>query len=73
MTTLTKLDDQLALVLDRSILDELGIDEQTQILITTSDGGIFLRPIRFARTEQVENLTGKIMQTHSDTLKRLAE
>ncbi len=72
-TTLTKLGDQLGLILDQATLEQLGIDEQTQIMVTTTEGGIFLRPIRFARTEQVEGLIGGIMRTHSETLRRLAE
>ncbi len=73
MTTLTKLGDQLGLILDQATLDELGIDENTPILVTSREGGIFLRPIRFARTDQVERITSTIMGTHSETLRRLAE
>lgn len=70
---LTKFGDQMGLLLDQTMLDEFGIDEDTQFLVSTSEGRIMLLPIRFARTAQVEALTGKIMQDHSETLKRLAE
>ena len=71
-TKLVRIDDELALILDPTILDKLGIDEQTEMVISSDADGIFLKPIRFAADEDVEVRTGKIMAVHSETLRKLA-
>ncbi len=73
MTTLTTIGDKLALVIERPILEMLGIDEDTPIEVTSDAHGIHIRPIRFASPEEVERAALKIMAIHSETLTRLAE
>ena len=71
-TSLQRVGDDLGLVLDQSVLDELGVDEQTEFLIVTDEEGIFLKPIRFAADPQVDRMTGAIMERHAETLRKLA-
>ena len=71
-TMLQRVGDELGLILDQAILDELGLDENTEFLISPDGEGIYLKPIRFASDQQVEQLTGKIMVTHAETLRKLA-
>ena len=71
-TKLVRIDDDLGLLLDRSILAELEVDENTEMIISADADGIFLKPIRFASDVQVAALMGKIMTTHAETLRKLA-
>lgn len=43
--TLSKHGNSLALVIEKPILDLLGIDENTPIELTSKDGGLFLRKV----------------------------
>ena len=58
-TKLTRINDELGFVLDDSIVERFGIDENSEVVVTLSDEGIFLKPIRFASDEQVESMTGR--------------
>lgn len=74
MTTSFKvMGDMFGLLLDRPTLEKLGIDEQTPIMVTSDTDGIHLRPIRFASTDEVRRAALEVMETHSETLTRLAQ
>ena len=72
MTRLQKVGDRWALIFEDAALERFGVDEHTEIVVTATDEGIFLKPVRFASDQQVEMLTGRIMSAHSETLKRLS-
>ncbi len=72
-TTFTAVGDKLGLILDRPTLKQLGIDEETQVMVTSDDEGLHIRPIRFASREDVERSALKMMAIHAETLARLAE
>ena len=72
-TTFKVMGDMLGLLIDRPTLEKLGIDEETPIVVTTDGDGLHLRPIRFADPDEVERAAIALMETHSETLSRLAE
>ena len=72
-TTFTAIGEKLGLILDRSTLEKLGIDEETPLLVTSDDEGLHIRPVRFAEPDEVERAALNIMDLHSETLTRLAE
>ncbi len=71
-TRLQRFGDELGLIIDPTDLEKFGVDEETEFVVSSTEEGIFLRPIRFASLRQVEALTPKIMEAHSETLQRLS-
>ncbi len=72
-TTFTVVGDKLGLILDRSTLEGLGIDEATPVVVTADADGLHIRAIRFASSEEVRRSAREMMEIHSETLARLAE
>jgi hypothetical protein len=70
---LTPVGDGFGLVLDRSILNRLGIDGNTQLEVTIEDSGIFIRPIMHEIQEQFVESAKRMMEIHQDVFRKLAE
>ena len=70
---LTTVGNSLALIIDRPILDLLGIDAETELDIKTDGKGLSIKPARKSRGERVEESTKKMMKAHEKTLCKLAE
>jgi len=71
---LSKHGNSLALVIDRSILELLGIDERTVLDISTDGRALVIVPARDRRRQKrfQQALTG-CNEQYADALKRLAE
>ena len=65
--------NSLALIIDRPILDLLGIDADTELDIKTDGKGLTINPVRKSRKERVAESTEKMMKVHEKTLRKLAE
>jgi hypothetical protein len=72
-TTFKAMGEMMSFLIDRGTLEKLGIDEQTPIVVTSDADGLHLRPIRFAKTEEVKRATQEMMEIHAETLTRLAQ
>jgi antitoxin MazE len=71
---LTKHGNSLALIIDRSVLDLLKIDDNTPLDITTDGEVLILNPIRDKdRQEKFKNALNSVNQNYKRVLKRLAE
>jgi antitoxin component of MazEF toxin-antitoxin module len=71
---LSKHGNSLALVIDRSILDLLGIDENTSLEISTDGEALVVAPERDAkRKKRFEQALAASNERYSKALKRLAE
>lgn len=72
---LTKHGNSYALVIERAILELLGIDDQTLLQISTPDGmTIIITPVKSkAEKKQLSDSMKKVNKKYSRTLKRLAE
>jgi antitoxin MazE len=71
---LSKHGNSLALVIDRSILELLGIDEQTTLDISTDGRVLVIAPTHDKRRrKQFERALAACNQQYGATLKRLAE
>jgi antitoxin MazE len=72
--TLTKHGNSLALIIERPILELLNIKADTPLEISTDGEGLHIRP---AKSEDhktlVREATGRMMDAHDQTLKKLAE
>jgi antitoxin component of MazEF toxin-antitoxin module len=71
---LSKHGNSLALVLDRSILELLGIDEKTKLEISTDGRSLVVAPARTKKRElQFDKALAECNTRYAKALKRLAE
>ena len=71
---LSKHGNSLALVIDRSILDLLGIDEKTSLELSTDGESLIVAPVRDAkRRKKFEAALASTNRRYAKALKRLAE
>ncbi len=72
---LTKHGNSYALVIERAILELLGIDDKTLLQISTPDGvTIVVTPVKSkAEKKRVSESVKKVNKKYGRTLKRLAE
>jgi antitoxin component of MazEF toxin-antitoxin module len=77
--TLTKHGNSLALILDKPILELLGIEPETPISISTDGKSLILSPVRGASTQEMEReekltrIRAKVNKKYEKTFKKLAE
>lgn len=72
--TLTRTGNSLALILDRPLLDQTGIDENTQLEISTDGDVIVITPVR--KTKHARKLREgieAINEQYAGVFKRLAK
>ena len=72
-TKLTTIGDQLAVILDRSSLDALGITSETELEVLIDDQGFRIRPIIADHRERVRVSSRKMMEIYDETFRTLAE
>jgi antitoxin component of MazEF toxin-antitoxin module len=66
--------NSLALVLDRALLDQTGIDEETLLEISTDGQVIVVSPVRSARrTAKLRRVMEKAHAAYGGAFKRLAK
>ena len=71
---LTRHGNSLALVLDKPILDLLGIDADTPLELTTDGRGLHVEPARDeARRKKIDRVREKIHQKYGQVFKKLAD
>ena len=71
---LTKHGNSLALVIDKGVLDLLGIGPETPLSISTDGKCLIISPVRAAkRRREFEEALDKVNRRYGRTLKRLAE
>ena len=71
---LSKHGNSLALVIDRSILELLGIDEQTALRITTDGRALVIAPVPDKRRgKQLQDALAACNAQYGKALRRLAE
>lgn len=71
---LTKHGNSFALVIDRGILDLLGIDAETPLTLTTDGKCLIVTPVRNAgRSKRFQKTLEVVNKKYGRALKRLAE
>ncbi len=71
---LTKTGNSLALVLDRALLEQTGIDAETQLEVSTDGEVIVISPARDARrTAKLKRVVARAHGRYAGVFKRLAE
>lgn len=72
---LRKVGNDNALVLDKAIMDLIGLEEDGQVLVTVSDGSLVITPVNPKRVsqERFEAALNRVVSERREVLKRLAE
>ena len=71
---LTKTGNSLALVLDKPLLESLGIDADTPLEISTDGEVLIISPVREKRrTAKLRSIVEKMDREYAGVFKRLAE
>lgn len=72
--TLTKTGNSLALVLDKPLLDRVGIDANTPLEVSTDGQVIVISPVRARRrTARLKQVVEEAHRRYSGAFKRLAQ
>jgi antitoxin component of MazEF toxin-antitoxin module len=72
---LRKVGNSNALILDKPILELLGLEEEGQVQLTIQDGNLIVTPARpqLVRAEEVSEKLDYVMKKRADVLRRLAK
>jgi antitoxin MazE len=72
--TLTKAGNSLALVIDRPLLKQLGIDASTELEVSTDGTAIVISPVRDKKREaKLKRVTDWMFEEYAGVFKKLAE
>ena len=70
--TLIPLGNDLGIVIDRILLDELRIDRETLLRITSDGKGLYIEPIPAEERSQFLEAGRLAMDVHDDAFRKLA-
>jgi antitoxin MazE len=71
--TLIPLGDDLGIVIDRSLLDQLRIDRDTPLRITSDGKGLYIEPIPTDQKKGFLEAGRQAMDIHDDAFRKLAQ
>lgn len=71
---LRKVGNSNALLLDRTLMDLVGLQEKSDVQVTVSDGSLIITPVnpRCIPQEQFEKSLNQVLSEWHDTLRKLA-
>lgn len=72
---LRKVGNSNALILDKPILELLGLEEEGQVQLTIQDGNLIVSPARpqLVSPDEFEDRLDHVMKKRADVLRRLAK
>lgn len=71
---LTAIGNSLGIIIEKPILDLLGIDKETQLEISTNGKHLIIKPVReIDRAEKIKAATRRVVKNHDKTLRELAK
>ena len=70
---LTPIGNSLGIIIERPILELLGIDRDTPLEITTDGSGLMIRPVTTDHRTRLQDAAQRMMNAHDETLKKLAQ
>lgn len=71
---LTRSGNSLALVIDKALLDELGIDAETELEVSSDGEVIVITPVRDAdRSAKLADVVAEAHERYGGVFRRLAE
>ncbi len=71
---LTTIGNSIGIVIEKPILDLLGINKETQLEISTNGKHLIIKPVReIKRPEKIKEATRRVINNHDKTLRELAK
>ncbi len=70
---LSAIGNSLGIVIEKPILELLGIDRDTELDLRTDGERLIIEPIRGARRARVKAAVRRAMDAHDETLRKLAK
>lgn len=71
---LTRTGNSVALVLDKRMLEQLGLDENSEVEVSTNGDVLVMTPVRArARRRKLNEIIEKIDEQYAGVFRRLAE
>ncbi|HEX8704295.1 MAG TPA: AbrB/MazE/SpoVT family DNA-binding domain-containing protein [Myxococcaceae bacterium] len=70
---LTPIGNSLGLVIEKPILELLGIDRDTDLEVLTDGERLVIEPVRQSRKERVSQAIEKVLSKHEETMRKLAK
>ncbi len=71
---LTVIGNSLGIIIEKPILDLLGINRETQIELTTDGNRLILEPVKEEdKTAKIKAATRRVMKNHDKNLRELAK
>jgi len=70
---LSAVGNSLGLIIERPILDLLGITKDTSLEIRTDGKTLIIRPLKLGKKERIRESTKRMMAVHDKTLRKLAK
>lgn len=71
--TLTTIGNSLGIIIEKPILDLLGIGKDTPLELKTDGKRLIIQPLKENRSVRIKNATQKVMTNHDETLRKLAK
>jgi len=70
---LTVIGNSLGLIIEKPILELVGIDKDSPLEVTTDGEGLIIRPQRTSKAARLRKAADRMMEAHDETLKKLAD
>lgn len=65
--------NSLGIIIEKPILELLDIDRETELEIRTDGEALIIRPAKTARRKRVADSARRMMDTHDESLRKLAK
>ena len=70
---LTVIGNSLGIIIEKPILELLGISRETQLEMITDGERLIIEPVKEDRTSRIKSATQRVMKNHDKTLRELAK
>jgi antitoxin component of MazEF toxin-antitoxin module len=70
---LSTVGNSLGLIIERPILELLGITKDTVLEVKTDGEALIIRPAKLSKKERIRGSTKRMMAVHDETLRKLAK
>jgi antitoxin MazE len=65
--------NSLGIIIEKPILELLDIDRETELEIRTDGEALIIRPAKAARRNRIADSARRMMDTHDESLRKLAK
>jgi antitoxin component of MazEF toxin-antitoxin module len=70
---LSAVGNSLGLIIERPILELLGITKDTPLEVKTDGEALIIRPVKLSKKERVREATKRVIRDHDGILRKLAK